>query len=280
MAYTNDWSNSIPVDHTKFKSVPGSVRQLRIDIEDRLVDLFYGFDSGDVVETEGAKTLPFVNQGADPGATANKIKAYGNQISSKTELFLQDEDGNVIQVTSKGKINLGNARIPNNVQLIGRNAAGAADINLIKVNASDVPEIPNGAVLSSTAAPTTDPMIANKKYVDDKIAAIPAPIGFGTRASKTAGTVYQAATDGFVTGYATASSINCGFQILCDTSPSPSTSMIGGYGTWVSGAPNVKLPISFPVKKGEYYQVIGQKGDGPSTDNTVIQALYFTPWGT
>jgi len=56
----------------------------------------------------------------------------------------------------------------NNAYLQARNAAGSGNVDLIKANASDVAVIPAGSELASSAAPTADADIANKKYVDDQ----------------------------------------------------------------------------------------------------------------
>ncbi len=58
----------------------------------------------------------------------------------------------------------------NDAFLQARNAVGNGNVDLIKANASDVPEVPDGATLASSAAPTADAEIANKKYVDDQLA--------------------------------------------------------------------------------------------------------------
>lgn len=76
MSYTNDWSDTVPIDHTKFKDMPGAVRTLRDDIEDRFSNLFYGFISGETQTQEGIKVLPYVAQSADPGGTTAKMKLY------------------------------------------------------------------------------------------------------------------------------------------------------------------------------------------------------------
>lgn len=102
MAYTNDWSDAIPVDHTKFKATPGAVRQSRIDVEDRLKNIFYGFISGETQTDEGIKVLPFRYQAGDPAPAANKIQIYTKQIGGKAELFSVDEDNHIRQLTSKG----------------------------------------------------------------------------------------------------------------------------------------------------------------------------------
>lgn len=101
-AYSRDWDETVPIDHTKFSAQPGHVRSAIIDVAERLENMFNGFISGETQTNEGVKNLPYVVQASDPGATANKIKLYAKDVSSKAELFAQDEDGDVIQITDGG----------------------------------------------------------------------------------------------------------------------------------------------------------------------------------
>jgi len=103
MVYSRDWLEANPIDHTKFSAQPGAVRSHKVDISDRLKAMFKGFVSGDLQTDEGVIDLPFNVQGSDPGATASKVKLYAKDVSSKAELFLEDEDANVIQLSSAGK---------------------------------------------------------------------------------------------------------------------------------------------------------------------------------
>jgi hypothetical protein len=79
-----------------------------------------------------------------------------------TELFYVDSEGNSLQFTSGGKFNLtGNIpadaidqddiRLQNNSYLTARNAADDGDVDLIKANADDLPEISEQLVLSGGA---------------------------------------------------------------------------------------------------------------------------------
>ncbi len=68
--------------------------------------------------------------------------------------------------------------VANNAYLQGRNAAGSANIDMIKVNGSNgltlgaVTTIPDTSALATSGAPVENAEIANKKYVDDEITAI------------------------------------------------------------------------------------------------------------
>ena len=88
------------------------------------------------------------------------------------EKYFEDAAGNEIQLTDAGKIRLRSTdyKLAHNTNLVGIDASGTGTVNLIKVNASNKPEIPDGAVLASSAAPTVDAGFANKKYVDDSLA--------------------------------------------------------------------------------------------------------------
>lgn len=102
-AFTRDWDETDPIDHSKNNTWPAEIREVMVDVAERLTYL-YGFSSGETAV--GAKKIPFEVQGSDPGAIANQIQCYSKDDSAKAELFCQDEDGNVIQITSAGALNV------------------------------------------------------------------------------------------------------------------------------------------------------------------------------
>jgi hypothetical protein len=199
---------------------------------------------------------------------ANAFKLYSKDVSTKAELHGKDEDGNEIQITSGGKILGDNVRLSNNANLTAKDAAGTGTVNLIKANASDKVEIPDAAVLASSAAPTVDAAIANKKYVDDQLDTI-VPVALGTWASKTVTTIYQAATDGFVLVYGTASN-NGYINILTDSNATPSTTRARSGASTESGGPAYTWSLMCPVKNNDYYNVT-VSGNGSTT------AIYWIP---
>jgi hypothetical protein len=73
------------------------------------------------------------------------------------------------QVSTRGlasnAVDQSKVKLANNNYLLGRNAANNADINLIKVNASDKPELAAGAQVSGTPSSGND--IVNKTYADN-----------------------------------------------------------------------------------------------------------------
>ena len=106
--------------------------------------------------------------------------------------------------------------------------------------------------VTPSSAPTTNYQVANKKYVDDEIGAIPAQVGFGAWASKNNNEVYLASTDGFVCAYANGGgNLPAGFT---DTSNPPTTQRTVSYSP---GGESLSAGITMPVKKGEYWKVTG-----------------------
>lgn len=142
--FTRDWDSGDPIDHSKNNTWPAEIREVMVDVAERLTDIFYGLASGETLI--GAKDLPFNVQGSDPGATASQIKCYSKDVSAKAELFCQDEDGDVIQVTTEGNLNA--------VTLTGNQTVAG-----IKTFSS-IPVLPS-------SNPTTDDQAVRKKYVDE-----------------------------------------------------------------------------------------------------------------
>ena len=105
MAYKRDWLEVNPINHTKFSAQPGNVRAHKVDISDRLKGMFKGFVTGETQTDEGVISLPFNVQSSNPGASANKVKTYAKDVSSKAEFHIQDEDADVVQVTAGGNLN-------------------------------------------------------------------------------------------------------------------------------------------------------------------------------
>jgi len=104
MSYIRDWDQTTPGDHTARPETPLKMREIKIDIAERLKDFFYGFISG---ETDtAAKQLTFKKQTSDPTNVADTAIIYAKEVSGVTEIFVRDSDGNIKQITSGGKLNI------------------------------------------------------------------------------------------------------------------------------------------------------------------------------
>ena len=140
---------------------------------------------------------------------------------------------------------------------------------------------PSGAGVIPVANLATGTPNGSKFVRDDGTLAVPSPPItnlFGTPLTRTVGTIYQAATDGFLIGYTLRTNNNSGFRIYSDTSPTPTTLAQEGYHLWVSGGGSVSMPINFPISKGSYYYVKGLDVN-KNEDNSGIQTLKFLPLG-
>jgi len=103
MAYSRDWSKLIPIDHTKFKDIPGAVRNLRQDLEERLKNFMYGFTAGET--SEGLKYAPLLAQGTAPTTSAATVCLYAQtDANGIAQFYLKDGTGNAIQVSKGGKL--------------------------------------------------------------------------------------------------------------------------------------------------------------------------------
>ncbi len=90
------------------------------------------------------------------------------------------------------------------------------------------------------------------------------------------GTIHYANTDGFLVGNTYTHAQGNGFAVITDGNPTPSYVAQRAQVIWYSGGQDTRLPISYPIRKGNYYQVIGYDGNG-NVSNGMIQTLNFIP---
>ena len=102
MSFTRDYDTNVPIDHTLNNLWPTKIRNVVTDIGERLSAIVSGFTSGETVK--GILKLPFIAV-AKPSNITDQILMYAKDVSGKTELFIQDEDADEMQVTSDGKLN-------------------------------------------------------------------------------------------------------------------------------------------------------------------------------
>ncbi len=103
MAYTRDWDETQPVNHTKIADIPDWIRKAKIDVAERLKNWIYGFISGET--QEGLKKAPLVAQLSAPIAEVGKGFLYTKDVGGVIELFYIDSSGNEVQLTTNGEIN-------------------------------------------------------------------------------------------------------------------------------------------------------------------------------
>lgn len=272
--YSRDWTESTPTDATVANLIDDYNRYVRVDVAERLEDYIGGFNASDT--NEGFYHILYIEKSATPSTPATgKGMTYGKAVGGKCELFWIDEDGDEKQITSDGvlKISAGDfdansideddIELDNNSYLMAMNNAGDGDVNLIKAGTNDLATLPDGAEMASNAAPTEDEGIVNKKYVDDQF---PDDDAFGSWASKSNNTVYQAETDGLVVAYGAFTVAALTGKTDASSSPTTTRQSIGIPGSNDSGC------IMFPVKKDHYWKT--------ETTGTVHSiSVYWLPIG-
>lgn len=279
MAHTRNWDSGIPIDHSKFKAIPGAIAALALDIEERLQVFFYGFTSGET--SDGIKYLPFWVQTTAPTGAANKVCLYGEDSNSKAALKIKSEDDVEIQLTERNWGLLDDFALSNNTNLRARNAADDGFVNLLKADGSNIPTIPDGARLASTAAPTQDYEIMHKKAVDDAIAGgnvdkvdgkDAADLGtLGAWAARSANTEYSEGVDGFIVGSVT-QGFNSTGALSIQTPTGTVRQTVGSYVEDNRAIP--KISFCCPVKKGNTWKAV------TSGSNLTVDYLFWIPLGT
>jgi hypothetical protein len=124
----------------------------------------------------GEKTITMPNANVDLGALLSTALAsgyilVGNGSGVATAVAMSGDVGiaNTGATTiAANAVGAGKMRLENNTALRARNAANDGDVNILKVNASDIPEFSQFPITPS-AAPDADYEVSNKKYVDDQV---------------------------------------------------------------------------------------------------------------
>lgn len=262
MAKTDPINTANPAGSASPKQGDDIIRTLARAVAEILgVDHYVGASSpyNEDAAGEHAKVTLNAVLGADPDPGAGKGALYIKTVNAKSELFYEDADDNAIQLTSGGEVLFGSlSSIAKDTYLKAIDNAGTGTIDLIKGNASDKAILKVGAELSTNAEPGTDAGIANKKYVDDQIAAMGADDdAFGSWTNKDSGgsanlakdEVYKVGSDGFVLAYFTGSGTSAGYTDGSNPPTAKRAQNIGGE--------EVPGFIMLPVKKDDYWKITG-----------------------
>lgn len=265
------WSESSPSGSDAVSGGDDAIRLMKTQVRE-VIDVDHKFDSSGSGTTWGYHDkATFITAASVQSEVADAAIICAVDVGGKAELFAVDEDSNSIQLTTAGKIGGTLTDIDcndliadtikidaNNVYIKSKDAAGTGTVDLIKASTGDKAMLPDGSLMATSGAPTVDAGISNKKYVDDRIAAIPAQVGFGEYESKSNNTVYEALTDGFV--ICQASGVTHTLNIYVDTFNPPTTSRADSGGLQ-SGESEV---ITMPVKKGNFWKSVSSTGSTPT----------------
>ncbi len=270
IGHTRDWLENTPADHTKFKAQPGASRELKVDISDRLKNLFYGFTAGET--TEAVKKLAYYAQGTAPSSMANAILSFGSDVAGKCEKFYLTEDGTFIQATKIGKLHLagaiasgthGDIFFINTTGDAARLAPSTSGLPLITKGAAADPvfEAMAAAGLATDAVETDK--IKDKNVTAPKVADVIGPWNLDDDEQVGGGgdpmvkdTIYRAELDGFVVVNLVSTGDGSVTRIYCDDFTAPTTlRMTGG-----STSYGHQGGICIPVAKNDYWKVTCAKG--------------------
>jgi hypothetical protein len=113
MGFVRDWSTAGAriLDHLKFKSAPGEIRSVMVDLEDRLASILYGFTAGETIAGIKKGRLITVGTGVSttpPGtgsAASVDIYSRSDGTGSAVELYALDKAGNETKITKAGVLN-------------------------------------------------------------------------------------------------------------------------------------------------------------------------------
>ena len=171
--YTLDCDSPLGTDAPS--TIDDKIRETRDGYQERLnVDHYFALTGSSLSDSAIGqhRQIEFYGPISTPSDAANKSWLYSKDVSSKTEFHWLDEDGNELQITNAGTLNISSddllGTLTNETYFTAVNAAGDGTVDLIKANSSDVAVLPDGSEMASTTAPTADADISNKKYVDDQ----------------------------------------------------------------------------------------------------------------
>jgi hypothetical protein len=109
MAHAQTWNaafQAIPPDTEDISRGAERIRDLKEAIQERIAKDHY-FDMSGTNDDHGEHlAVTLREQAADPANVANKGFVYTKEVGGKAELFYLDEDGNAVQLTTGGSINV------------------------------------------------------------------------------------------------------------------------------------------------------------------------------
>jgi len=272
-SYTYDTATPAGTDAPSV--IDDRIREAKAATQERLnVDHYFALTGTQVSNAAAGehRQISFYAPISTPTYAANKGFLYMKDASDVVELHWLDESDNEVQITSGGEIlytSVGD--VANDTYITAVDNAGTGTASLIKADVNDAAVLPDDARLATNAAPDEDEEIANKKYVDDQVAAV----GWGdwttTDSDSESFAVnhsYKVTSDGFVVGYFTTGRVIENLTFYTDSSNPPTTAVyrIGIY------ANNDVGGFCVPVKEDEYWKI--------AISNGTLTSCQFIPLGT
>lgn len=97
--HTNSWSNAAPADADDINQGAAEMRKFRVDVDERM-DVDHDWPAS----TDGGyhTAVHLKEQGADPTNVANVGIVYTKDDAGDTELYYEDDSGNIVKITEDG----------------------------------------------------------------------------------------------------------------------------------------------------------------------------------
>jgi len=108
MAHTYNWNaafEAAPDDDNYGYEIDDYIRRLEVAVRERMEIDHYWKDATSQTNDGLHKKITLPVLAADPTEVASGIILYAKDVSTKAELFMIDEDGDIIQITSGGEMN-------------------------------------------------------------------------------------------------------------------------------------------------------------------------------
>ena len=102
--YTETWDETVPAGSRDANLGDDDIREFKRAIRERLAGGGMNFPSTDDANAGLFNNVKFIEQSSNPTAEANRGFLFTKDVSSVTELYWMDSGGNVIQLTSGGKV--------------------------------------------------------------------------------------------------------------------------------------------------------------------------------
>ena len=184
-----DWDVAVPIDHTKISGRPSQTRDLKSSVKEIIQKehVALGADNLGGQHLKGAARVYLADVTPTTDPESNNLDTSAT--SDDGRIAIATGGGASTGVTNTLKVYIATSagistgwkdiraayagtavrvEMDNNDPILGRKAGTpATTIDLIKVNANDVPEVLVGAVLSADTDPATGVGIATKKWADE-----------------------------------------------------------------------------------------------------------------
>lgn len=173
--FTDTLNISTPAGSDDPREADDRMREIKAAFVQRLDADHYFYPSAtstyDGVDTGKHRFVTFREPNDLTSMAADESALFSKDVSAVTELHWIDESDQVLQITNQGLLNINSSdllgTLANDTYFNGINQAGNGTVELIKATTSNTAEVPNGIAQPTSAAPTADAQLANKKYVDD-----------------------------------------------------------------------------------------------------------------